>query len=80
MADREKTIKNLESIVELCKIKQMDCKIGCDSREMFADFARDINEGIVLLKEQDDLIEEAHFKGYSEGYDEAYDTMIGDII
>lgn len=80
MADREKTIKNLESIVELCKVKQMDCKIGYVSREMFADFARDINEGIDLLKKQDDLIEEAHFKGYSEGYDEAYDTMIGDII
>lgn len=51
--ESEKTIKNLESIVGLCKIKQMDCKIGFVSREMFADFARDINEVIDLLKEQE---------------------------
>lgn len=70
MTDREKTIKNLESIVELCKIKQMDCKIGYVSREMFADFARDISDAIALLKEQDSMIEDARSQGWSEGYDE----------
>ena len=47
--------------------------------ELYAVSGEDLQNAIALLKEQDDLIEKAHFKGYSEEYDEAYNTMIGDI-
>ena len=75
MIDREKVIKGLED-----SFANQGCGYMDGVGELYAVSGEDLQNAIALLKEQDDLIEEAHFKGYSEGYDEAYNTMIGDII
>ena len=72
--DREKVIAGLET----CKSSDKTCSDCPYNGEVCTTSLCD--DVLALLKEQDDLIEEAHFKGYSEGYDEAYNTMIGDII
>lgn len=40
-----------------------------DMVEIAKDFLSRLQDAAALLKEQDDLIEDAHFKGYCEGYD-----------
>lgn len=78
MSDRKKVIKGLETCY--CPpAKCEDCPYHDLPVEQSCNDVLCLN-ALALLKEQDDLIEEAHFKGYSEGYDEAYNTMLGDII
>ena len=61
MADRQKIIESLNGLKEILKLQR--------DIQGYGAFIGVVEDAAALLKEQDDLIEDAHFKGYCEGYD-----------
>ena len=65
MVDREKVIKKLESLRDICNAKS-DMAIG-NGKVAWAGYANAVNDALALLKEQQKLIDEITQRRASNG-------------
>lgn len=65
MVDREKVIKKLESLRDICNAKS-DMAIG-NGKVAWAGYANAVNDALALLKEQQKLIDEITQRRANDG-------------